>query len=185
MNNRNIAIISLILIGIATRFFAPWPNFTAVGAVALFGGAMFKDSYKAFLIPLVTLFVSDLIINNVIYAAYYEGFQWFTMGAPFIYLGFILTVIIGRMGIKEFKILPIAGGAIASTLVFFLLTNFGAWTNSPALYPRTFAGVLEAYAAGLPFILSQLVSTVAYGAILFLAAKFWLGSKESLRLVRA
>lgn len=184
MNIRNITIVSLIILGISTRLIPHLPNFTAVGAVALFAGAMFKDGFKAFFIPLLILFISDLIINNVLYAAYFDSFQWFTPGFGYIYAGFAITTLIGRLNIKDYKVLPIFGGVLASTLVFFLLTNFGSWTSN-VLYPKNFTGLMEAYTAGLPFLLNQLASTALYTTVLFASASFLVSSRKSLSLARA
>lgn len=181
INNRNFALISLIALGIATRFIPHAPNFTAVGAVALFGGAMFRNSYKAFLIPLVILFFSDLLLNNVVYAQYYDSFQIIPSFAYFTYSGFLLTVLIGHVFTRGFKIMPLIGAGALSTIVFYLITNFGSWLGNP-LYPQNAAGLVESYVAGLPFLLNQALGTALYGAILFSAAWFWIGSGQKAAL---
>ena len=73
MNNRNIALVLLIVLAISTRLIPHYPNFTAVGAAAIFGGAMFKNSFKAFLIPIAALFLSDIILNNIVYSVFCIG----------------------------------------------------------------------------------------------------------------
>lgn len=168
MNNRNIALVLLIVLAISTRLMPHLPNFTAVGAAAIFGGAMFKKSYKAFLIPFAALFLSDIILNNIVYSAYKTspGFQWFTEGFIFMYLGFALSVLIGRLNIKSFKPLPIIGSVALSTIAFFLLSNLGSWLTNP-MYSKTFSGLLLAYEAGIPFILHELGSTALYSFVLF------------------
>lgn len=168
MNNRNIVLVLLVALAIGTRLVHHYPNFTAVGAAALFGGAMFKNSFKAFLIPIAALFLSDIILNNIVFSAYKTspGFQWFTNGFGFMYVGFALTVLIGRMNIKGFKLMPIIGSVGLSSLVFFLITNFGSWLSSP-LYSKTFGGLMMAYEAGIPFALNGLGSTALYSFVLF------------------
>lgn len=181
MSKRSYILISLIAIAIATRIIPHAPNFTAVGAAALLGGVLFKDIYKAILVPVIALFISDLFINNVIYAEYAEGFQWLSSGFAFIYGGFILSVLIARYTAKGFQLLPLAMAGIASTLSFYLITNFGAWLGSP-LYPNNFAGLMGAYWAGIPFLAWELLGTFFYGAILFGAARVLLGSTEGVRV---
>lgn len=180
MKNRNIALISLIIIAITSRFIPHLSNFTAVGAVALFGGAMFKDGFKAFLIPIIALFVSDLLINNVLYASFYEGFQWVTPGFLYIYGGFALAVLIGRTSVKGFKIVPIASAAVISTILFYLITNFGSWTINP-MYTKDFTGLINSYIAGLPFLLNQLIGALGYSALLFGSVYFLFESKKELQ----
>lgn len=168
MNNRNIVLVLLIVLAISTRLVSHYPNFTAMGAAALFGGAMFKNNFKAFLIPIAALFLSDIILNNVIYSAYKTspGFQWFTEGFAFMYVGFALTVLIGRLNIKGFKLLPIIGSVGLSAIVFFLISNIGSWLALP-IYSKTFGGLLMAYEAGIPFLWNGLASTALYSFVLF------------------
>lgn len=169
MKGKTLLFIGLILAAISTRFIPHYPNFTAMGAAALFGGVVFKDNVKAFLVPLVALFLSDLVLNNVVYAEFNEGFTLFTQGFYWIYAAFILTVLLGRYGANGFKILPLAVTGVASALLFYIITNFGAWLGNP-LYPQNFSGLMTSYAAGLPFLANQVAGTFMYGAIMFGAA---------------
>ena len=158
----------MILIAVVSRFLPHWHNFTAVGAVGLFAGAYFTRKYWAFFIPLVALWISDLALNNLVYAHYYEGFVWFTQGAFWIYLGFALNVVIGMFIIKRFKVGSILVGAILASLAFFLVSNFGAWVSPlPPHFPATFSGLLAAYGAGLPFLLNSLLANIFFSFVLF------------------
>ena len=51
-------------------------------------------------------------------------------------------------------------------LLFFVVTNFGAWLGSPA-YPQTLAGLVAAYVAGVPFFQWTVLGTLFYSALLF------------------
>ncbi len=169
MKGKTLLLIGLIAAAISTRFIPHYPNFTAVGAAALFGGVVFKDSFKAFLIPLLALFLSDLLLNNIVYAEFNEGFTLFTEGFYWIYGAFIITVILGRYATNGFKVLPLLATGIASSLIFYLLTNFGSWLGNP-LYPQNAGGLITSYVAGLPFLANQVVGTIVYGAVIFGAA---------------
>ncbi|WP_417602499.1 DUF6580 family putative transport protein [Owenweeksia hongkongensis] len=175
--NRIIVLITLIVAAIATRFLPHAPNFTAVGATALFGGVLFRNNLRAFMIPAIALFASDLVLNNLVYGQYYEGFQWLTPGFAFIYGAFFITVLMGRYFTSGFKALPLIGAGLASAIVFYLLTNFGAWLGSP-MYPQTFGGLIQSYVAGLPFLLNQVAGTAFYGVIMFSAAYFLTGAHK-------
>lgn len=168
MNNRNIVLVLLVVLAIVSRLIPHYSNFTALGAVAIFGGAMFKNSWKAFLIPIAALFLSDIVLNNIVYSAYRTspGFQWFTAGFAFIYIGAAVSVLIGKFNIKGFKILPILGSVALSSISFFLITNFGSWLANP-MYTKSFSGLVLAYEAGIPFALNGLGSTAMYSAVLF------------------
>lgn len=183
MNKRITLIASLFVLAISTRFLPHAPNFTALAAIALFGGAMISNRAMAFAIPLLSLYVSDLIINNIVYGSYYSEFVWYTADTIPVYLSFALMVLMGR-GIKNFKISSIAIPAVASTVVFFLITNFALFYPI-SLYPHNTNGIIMAYEAGLPYALNQLGSTVLYSAILFGSAYFSLGSPKETRVILA
>ena len=90
MNSR-FMVLTLIILGAAfTRLIPHYPNFTAIGAVALFGGAYYSKKWLSFLVPLTALFLTDLIIG--LYSQ-----MWV------VYLSFVFIVLIGwtLQGIKK------------------------------------------------------------------------------------
>lgn len=171
MSKRIGIVLSLIVLAMATRLIPHWPNFTAIGAVALFGATIFKNRWLAFGLPLVALFLSDLVINNLIYSSFQNGFTWFTGGFAFIYGGFILTALIGRYGVNHRSFKGLTLGTLSSAVVFYLLTNFGVWLSNP-MYTQDFSGLMASYAAGLPFLANQAAGTIFYSALLFGAAHY-------------
>lgn len=183
MKSKLLVVTSLIALGMVTRFIPHPYNFTAIGAVALFGGAMYKDSWKAILIPILALFISDLLINNVMYAQYYGSFTLFTDGFYYVYIGFALTALIGRYAIKSFKPSSIFGAGVTSAILFYLVTNFNFWLTDP-LYPKNFLGLMESYTAGLPFLGNQILGNVFYSALLFGIAWYSIGSRKA-ELIKA
>ncbi|MDD2300415.1 MAG: hypothetical protein PHU69_12360, partial [Fermentimonas sp.] len=76
------------------------PNFAPIGAMALFGAAYFSKKYWAFIIPIASMWVSDLILNNVIYGQYFDHFVWFYSGSLFTYGAFALIVVLGMFTLK-------------------------------------------------------------------------------------
>lgn len=159
-------LVLLILLAAASRLLPHWPNFTPVGAMALFGAATFPRKWMAFVVPFLALYLSDIALNNLIYAEYYKGFYWGF--SAWVYLGFLLTILLG-FGLlrgKTFSWLRLGGSIGAGSLVFFLLTNFGVWMSS-SIYPPNAAGLLAAYAAGLPFLLNSVAGNLFFGGILF------------------
>src|SRR3977135_1291632 len=72
---RSLLALVLIVLAAALRI-APHPwNFTPVGAMALFSGAVLKDRRLAFFFPLLALFLGDIFIGFhklmfVIYASF-------------------------------------------------------------------------------------------------------------------
>jgi len=180
MKNRAAVLITLVIVAVATRLIPHIPNFTAVGAVALFSGAMFKRKELAFLVPILAVFLSDLLINNLIFSRYYSGFQWLTPGWAGLYSSFIITVLLGTR-VNSGKVLSIASGSLISAVVFFIITNFGAWIASP-LYSKDVTGLMTSYTAGIPFFANQVLGNLFYGAALFGTA--WvLFSRKDLKAV--
>lgn len=140
------------------------PNVSPLGAMALFGGAYFSKRYLAVLIPLLALWVSDVVLNNTIYAAYFEGFSWF--GTPVVYLSIIMIALMGTKLLKKIKVKNLLIASLLTSLVFFLITNLGSWWALP-MYTKDITGIIAAYAAGLPFFLSTILSNLFFTAVLF------------------
>lgn len=158
---------SALVIVSLTRFLPHWPNFTALGATAIFSGAVLsKNRTASILLPLLILFLSDLVLNNIVYAAFYDSFQWFSSGAVYIYGGIIAMTLLGDLFAKKQKITGILAALGTGSIAFFLLTNFGAWLANP-VYPKTFSGLMASYTAGLPFLASAAAGNLIYSGILF------------------
>jgi hypothetical protein len=130
----------------------PW-NFTPIGAMALFSGAMFRDRRAAFLFPLVALFAGDLFVglHRLI---------------PVVYGSFLLSVLIGTWLANHRTILRIGGAVCLGALQFFLVTNLAVWQISVS-YPHTPAGLAACYIAGLPFFGNALAGDALYVTLFF------------------
>jgi len=150
---RLIALVSAILIAAALRLVPHPPNFTPIGAMALFSGAYLGRRGLAFVAPLAALLLSDLVLG-------------FYAGMNFVYLGVILTVVIGWWLTRRRSALRIAGAALASSVMFFVVTNFGMWLFS-GYYPVTFEGLVACYVAAIPFFQNSLAGDLFFTALLF------------------
>ncbi len=153
MSLRLLAVAVLIAAAAASRVLPHPPNVTPIAAVALFGGASFADTRVAVAVPLAAMLLSDLVLGL-------HG----TM--PFVYLSFLLITGIGLWLRRHRSITPIAGAALAASVLFFAITNFGVWATS-TFYPKTAAGLWAAYVAGLPFFRNTVVGDLFYCAVLF------------------
>ena len=164
-------VISLILVAAGSRLLPHWPNFVPVGAMALFGAAALPKRWLAVIVPVLAFYLSDLALNNTLYAEYYEGFHWgmnyWTTGAIV-----LMTVLgLGLLRNTKFSWARIGGAAVGATLVFFLVTNFGVWASG-MMYPKSGAGLIAAYAAGLPFLLNSLLANLLFSGVLFGVARY-------------
>jgi len=161
-NARSLVIIAMILFAVVMRVVNTqvlWlSNFTPVGAMALFGGAYFNDKVKAFLVPLAALFLSDLIINGLIYHVNPFAISYWMYGC------FIAMVFIGTL-IKNVNVTNVLLGSLASVLIHWLVMDL------PFLYGTQYTHDLPGYLLSLkkaiPFERNMLIADAVYGAILF------------------
>lgn len=158
--------IGFVIIAALARILPHPVNFTPLGAMALFGAASISRKWIAVLLPLAAFWISDLFLNNVVYSMYYEGFVWFTPGYIWMYSGMILTSIIGLGILKKVNVRRVVGASLSSSVIFFLLSNFGVWLGS-TLYPQTLSGLVACYVAGLAFLQNSLAGDLFFSAALF------------------
>ena len=154
MSNRNILLIIFILLGVFTRIIPHPPNFTAIGAIALFGGAFFKDKKLAFSIPVLIMILSDLILRYQLVLS--------------VYISFIIIVFLGFLLQKKQTGLRIVNTALLASLIFFIITNLSVFLTSP-LYPKNMLGFVECYTLAIPFFINTLVANITCSLIMFYA----------------
>ncbi|MFU8813409.1 MAG: DUF6580 family putative transport protein [Balneolaceae bacterium] len=154
-------------------------NFTPIGAIALFGAAYFTDKKWALIIPLGAMWISDLLLNNLVYASFYSGFTLFTPGFLFIYGGIVLIAVLGFYLFKKVTLPRVLAGAFGGSVIFFIVSNFGVWIASP-MYPLTVEGLILCYTAAIPFFHNTLAGTLVYSGVLFGAYEYVKRNQPSL-----
>jgi type IV secretory pathway VirB2 component (pilin) len=152
-STRLVALVSAIVAAAALRLVPHPPNFTPIGAMALFSGAYLGRRWLAFAAPLAALVLSDAILG------FYPG-MWVQ------YVAVALIVLLGICALQRRSALRIAGAAVASSILFFLVTNFGTWALS-GMYPATAAGLAACYVAAIPFFQNTLAGDLFYATLLF------------------
>ncbi len=158
----------LVFLGVASRLVVHTPQFTAILAVAMFGG-MYLSRGQALLVPIALMMVTDIILG-------FHDTMAFTWGS---------MIIVSAIGLwlKERKNFgTVFAGSIVSSGIFFVVTNFGAWLSP--LYPHTWAGLRECYIMAIPFFRSTLVSTVAYSMVLYAGYEWALKRSQGTSLAR-
>jgi hypothetical protein len=152
---RTLIILIMILAAAALRI-APHPwNFTPVGAMAIFSGAMLRNRWLAFLLPLLAIFTGDLFI----------GFYNFAV-LSLVYGSFLVNVAIGRLLEENRTVGRIGGATFLGSLQFFAVSNFAVWAFLGS-FPRTVAGLAACYASGLPLFRNTLAGDTFYVVLLF------------------
>lgn len=154
INHRFYTLLAIVLAVSLYRIVPHPPNFTPALAVALFAGAHFSDRRIAMAVPLFAMLIADLFLG--LHAT-----------LPFVYAAILLLVLLGSWLRQRKTVTHIAAAAVGGSMVFFLLTNFGAWLALPAVYPQTPEGLLTAYVAAIPFYQNTLLSTLFFAALLF------------------
>jgi hypothetical protein len=153
--------IVLILAAVSSRFLPHPHNFTAIGAMALFGGAHFSQKKWAMIIPFAALFLSDLFYNLIVYKTY--GFGWWSVAT---YLSFGLVYLLGRMMLQNVNAKNVILASVSASVLFFFVTNTISWQYD-ALYTKDFTGLMLSYIAGLPFFYNELAANLLYGGLMF------------------
>ncbi len=164
--NARLIVFTLLLIVLASvckYYFGPsleWSGFSPVIAIALFSGFIIKQRDTSFLLPLLALFISDVVIQFLYvqgqfkYPGFYGG-QWKN------YLILLSATVIGWL-FKGRYYSSLLVGAIAAPTVFFLISNFNVWLSAEVTYSRDFSGLITCYAAGLPFYKNALIATLVF-----------------------
>lgn len=150
---RNLIIAGLMLLAAFTRLIPHPANFTAVMALALFGGAKIKNQPLAFVIPLIVMLITDLVIG-------------FYSLMPFVYGSIVLTVLIGKYVGRLSNPVFIIGGSLVSSIVFFLITNAAVWYHNPQ-YAQSLPGLMLCYDVAIPFFRNQVFGDLFFNFLLF------------------
>ena len=148
---RIILIVALIVIGMVARFLPYPPNFSPIGAIALFAGATLGAKFRAALIPLTAMLLSD----------YWLGMHTLM---PVVYGCFLFNVWLGSRIQSRLKPLSVFGVSVAGSVVFFAVTNGACWYVG---YPHTWAGLVSCYTLAIPFFQNTLAGDLFFTTVLF------------------
>lgn len=138
--------------GILYRLVPHLPNFSPVGAIALFSGFYFSKKVS-WLLPVSIMIMSDVVLG-------------FHSTSLYVYVGFIFASILGIFLKNSHKPVDILLGSVVSSLLFYLLTNFGVW-QATSMYPKSIAGLYESYLMAIPFLRNTLASDIFYNSLFF------------------
>jgi hypothetical protein len=185
--NRRLILFTIILVALQTAcklLFAPkleWSGFSPLIAIALFSGFIIKEKNMSFLLPLLALFISDVIIhilyinNQFDFAGLYAG-QWKN------YLILLACTLIGwALKGRSYPSLVVAG--IAAPSLYFLVSNFMVWQKTTeAVYAKSFSGLMNCYEAALPFYRNSLIATLLFLPVILLLYNYLTRKKLVLTL---
>ena len=149
--------VGLILVLSFSRLIPHPSNFTPILAVGVFAGFYFRNFILSLFIVISAMFISDLVIGL-------HSTMIFT------YSSLILAVAIGLL-IKKFNFKAILLSGLSSSVIFFVVTNFGSWLTIE-IYEKNFSGLLHSYFMGIPFFHNTLISTLIYLVVFKLLLEF-------------
>ena len=153
-------------------------SFAPMNALALFCGAYLGARTLAYLLPFAAIVVSDQVINYMFYGSFvplYPGWYWQ-------YACYALFVAIGVWYQPSRSALRVAGVSVASSILFFLISNFGVWFST-TIYPPTIGGLEQCFIMGLPFMRQSMIADLFFCALFF--GSFELVHRTSRRTVSA
>ena len=166
----------LMVAAALTRLLPHPPNFSPIEAIALFGGAYFASRALAVAVPLVAIFISDMVLGPLQggqLLAYFdrkEYLDYFLSAQSFaIYACIALSAVLGfglRGKVTGGRVL---GYSLAGSVLFFVMTNFAVWLTATPLggNPACTSGLLPCYVAAIPFFQWTVLGTLFYAALLF------------------
>ena len=184
LNKSNLLVLFILIL--ACALYRIWDSrpmgFAPQIAMALFAGSVSKDKRFAFLFPILSLFISDLLYQ-FLYSQGLSTIKGFYEGQWQIYLMIASITIIGFF-INKNKIGQIFLGSLAGAVYFFLISNFmvwigGGWDINNQPYPRSFSGLMLCFSEALPFFKWSVLSTLLFNGVFF--GSFYLLGKSVLK----
>jgi|ERR1035437_9828045 hypothetical protein len=166
-----------IVIAAISRVLPHPPNFTPIGAMALFGGACFANKKFAFIIPVLAMFISDCVLQLISGIGFHN-----TM--IYVYASFVLITFIGIYIRNNSKAGNIILASLISSVLFFVITNFGYWAAGG--FAMGMRGLLNTYLIAIPFYSNSIFGSffantiigdmfycgILFGSLYFAKSKF-------------
>jgi hypothetical protein len=150
-------------------------NFAPLMALTFCGAVYFRDR-RLWLVPFVALMLSDLYLDHQYAAIYGETWLWQSVLVRLACFGLALPL--GAWIAHHKSWLTLFGGALASSLFFYVATNTDAWIRDP-FYAKTAAGWLQALTVGRPefpptiwFFRNTLVSDLLFTGMFALTMEY-------------
>lgn len=153
-------ILFLILGAAAVRLIPHYPNFTPIGAMALFAGTCIANKRLAFAVPLLAMLLSDAALQLI------SG-QGFHNTLFFVYGSFLLITSLGFLLRRRVQRQTIMVSSLVGSLIFFFITNFGVWVMAHGYYSYTAEGLMQCYIAAIPFFKGTVMGDLFYNLVLF------------------
>ncbi len=170
LNSKLTIVFLLMTIGAFSRLIPHVPNFTPAEGITIFGVAYLGRRHLSIIMPLILMYITDFIINNTIARAYFtesEGIIWYSNYMIFNVISLVLVVLATSVILKKVNVMSVFGSAVVASVIFFLVSNFGVLFSPTSIYTKDINGLMQSYAAGLPFFRTSLLSNLLFTGIIF------------------
>ena len=155
MNNKFFYLFFFGVILALSRIIPHPPNFTPILASAIMAPMLIKDRWYGIAVPIVAMFISDVIIGFYSY--------------QFVIYSSILAIALVAPMRKNYARLGIM--AVGGSVWFFITTNFAEWMIWD-YYPKTIEGLITCYTLAIPFFKNTLISTCLFTGLLTFSIKY-------------
>ena len=167
-NKLNIITAVILIISAAILKVSTFPySVNPIIAISLFSGAVIKDRKLSFAMPLLAMFVSDIMLEVFNVAPGFYG--WGQLGN---YASLLFITIIG-FTMKKRNVAFVAGYSIISSLAFFVLSNTNCFLfDFDNFYGHGFTGWMNCLAAGIPFVKNSIITDLSFSIVIFATYAF-------------
>jgi len=164
-NRTSIIIAVLLILAAAISRVLMYPhNFSPMVGMAIFAGAIFKDKRFAFILPLASMLLSDILFEVFKIAPGFWG--W----GQLVGYGIFALITIFAFTLKKINVGSVIAYSLISSVIFFILSNLSFFIlDNPVYhtYTQNFSGLIDCYVKALPFFKTSIVADLVYSGALF------------------
>lgn len=174
------SLIAFLLLIVVASLYRVWESrpygFAPQIAMAIFGGAIIKDKKLAFILPLLSMLLSDALYQ-LLYINGISDIQGFYKGQWQLYLIFAGLTVFGFL-LRRVNIPRVLGFSLGGSMIFFIVSNLLVWIGGGGLgRPLTFEGLLLCYGDAIAFyrdygLINGFVGNIFIGDLFFSAVLF-------------
>jgi hypothetical protein len=162
-NQQNILASILVVAAVAFRMINHsnhFLNFAPMLAISLFAGYLFKGKNTGYIIALGAAILSDVCIG-----LFTKDLGFYGASQLITYLAYAIVVFMGSI-MKNASIVRAIGFGVASSIVFFIVSNLGVWLDTTFnLYPKTWQGLVACFTAAVAFYRQQVEANMFFNPI--------------------
>ena len=168
MNKQNtptiILAVILILAAAISRVVMYPHNFSPIIGMAIFSGAVVNDRRLAFVLPIVSMFLSDVMFEVFNIAPGFWG--W----GQLVGYGILALITVIAFNLKKINVVNVVAYSLISSVIFFILSNLSFFILDNPIY-HTYTndakGFLNCFVQALPFFRTSLIADLVYSGALF------------------